>query len=134
MTPSTRLRLIKLLLRLGGVITVCAFPMMLLPVEWMAVTHEWLGLGPFPRVAVVDYLARSIAALYGFHGVLLLILATDPVRYRPIVTYVAILNIVFGLMLIAIDLSAGMPRIWTVVEGPGVIVFGLLLGWLNRAN
>lgn len=60
-----RLRLLVLLLRLAGGITTIAFLAMLLPADWMAATHRWLGLGEFPRTAVVDYLTRSVAALYG---------------------------------------------------------------------
>ena len=57
-----RLRLLEVLLRAGGTILVTAFAAMLLPVDWMAATHEWLGLGAFPRAPVVDYLARSVSA------------------------------------------------------------------------
>jgi hypothetical protein len=128
-----RVRLITALLRLAGVFTVTAFAAMLLPVDWMASTHRLLGLGEFPRSAVVDYLARSIAALYGFHGVLLLIVSSDPVRYRTIVSYVAWMNTLFGVMLLLIDLHAGMPPLWTWLEGPPIIAFGLVIGGLNRS-
>jgi hypothetical protein len=121
------------LLRLGGVVTVTAFAAMWLPVEWMASTHERLGLGEFPRTAVVAYLARSIAALYGFHGVLLLIVATDPSRFRRIVWYVAGMNVTFGVMMVAVDVEAGMPSWWTIAEGPPIVVFGILIGLLNRS-
>jgi hypothetical protein len=130
---GSRLRLLKILLRIGGVATICAFATILLPVDWMAATHARLGLGAFPRAPVVDYLARSIAALYGFHGVLLLLIARDPVKYASIVTYVAVLNVVFGLMLIGIDLHAGMPMWWTAGEGPPIIAFGIVVALLNRS-
>ena len=68
-------RLLVLLLRLAGAVTIAAFPAMLLPTDWMDATHRWLGLGELPRAPVVEYLTRSIAALYGFHGVLLLVVA-----------------------------------------------------------
>ena len=126
-------RLLVFLLRLGGVITCTAFLAIFLPVEWMAATHEWMGLGEFPRAPVVDYLARSIAALYGFHGVLLLIVARDPVRYRPIVRYVGVLNITFGLLLTGIDVYAGMPAHWTLLEGPPIIAFGVVVLYLSRS-
>jgi hypothetical protein len=126
-------RLLVILLRIGGIATCLAFVTILQPVEWMASTHRALGLGEFPRAAVVDYLARSIAALYGFHGVLLLIVSTDPVRYRPIVWYVAVMNVLFGLMMIGIDVHAGMPMWWTLGEGPPVIAFGIVIGLLNRS-
>ena len=134
MTSVTRLRLLTFLLRLGGVVTFSAFFAMLLPIEWMASTHRWLGMGEFPRSAVVDYLARSIAALYGFHGILLLIIARDPVRYRTIVWYVAFMNFAFGVMVLLIDLHAGMPILWTIGEGPPIIVLGMAIAFLNREN
>lgn len=129
---TIRLRLLKIVLRFSGIATVIGFGAMLLPVDWMAAAHEAIGLGEFPRAPVVDYLARSIAGLYGFHGVLVLLIARDPVRFRPIVTYVATLNIVFGLMLIAIDLYAGMPWFWTLAEGPMIIAVGAAVTVLNR--
>ena len=125
-------RLLVIVLRIAGCATVAAFPAMLLPVEWMASTHAWLGLGEFPRSAVMEYLARSIAALYGFHGVLVLLVSTNPVRYRPIVWFIAVMNVAFGLMMVAIDLHAGLPPLWTALEGPPIVVFGIVIAGLNR--
>jgi len=127
------LRLLVLLLRIGGAVTCAAFFAVFLPVEWMAATHRWLGLGEFPRAPVVDYLARSIAALYGFHGVLLFIVARNPVQYRTIVQFIGVMNIVFGLLLTAIDVNAGMPAHWTLAEGPPIILFGLIVLYLSRS-
>jgi len=126
------LRLLIVLLRLGGIITCTAFLAMLLPTDWMAATHQWLGLGEFPRVAIVDYLTRSVAALYGFHGVLLLLVSRDPVRHRTIVTFLGIMNVGMGVLFVLIDLHAGMPAFWTLAEGPPVAVFGLLLLFFSR--
>lgn len=128
----TALSWLIVVLRIAGVVTLAAFPAMLLPEDWMAATHERLGLGVFPRAPVVDYLARSIAALYGFHGVLVLLVATDPVRYRAFVWYVAAMNIAFGTMLVAIDLYAGLPAYWTALEGPPIVAFGVVIALLNR--
>ena len=63
LAADTRQTLLRVLLRLGGCLLLTAFVAVLLPVSWMAATHEWLGLGEFPRAPVVDYLARSVAAL-----------------------------------------------------------------------
>ena len=124
--------MLVLLLRLGGVITVSAFLAMFLPVEWMSAIHEAIGLGELPRAPVVVYLARSIAALYGFHGVLLLLISTDVVRYRLLVWYVAVMNILFGLIVTVIDLQTGMPLRWTLLEGPPIVVYGILIAVMNR--
>jgi hypothetical protein len=128
----TRQRFLVILLRLAGVFTLMAFLAMLMPQDWMASTHEWLGLGAFPRAPVVDYLARSVAALYGFHGVLLLLIARDLVRYRSIIGYVGVMNVVFGMLLVAIDLQAGLPLWWTIAEGPPIAAFGVVVLYLNR--
>jgi hypothetical protein len=121
------------LLQLAGIITSTAFLAIFLPIDWMAAIHSAVGLGEFPRAPVVDYLARSVAAFYGFHGVLLLLVSTDVVRYRLFVWYVAVLDVVFGLILLLIDLHAGMPLVWTLFEGPSIIVFGVVVGLLNRS-
>jgi hypothetical protein len=133
LTEDSRLRLLVGLLRLAGVITVTAFLAMVMPAEWMAATHTWLGLGEVPRSPAFEYLARSIAALYGFHGVLLLIVAGDPRRYRTIVWYVAVMNVLFGLMLLAIDIEAGMPAYWSIGEGPPIVAFGVVIALLNKS-
>jgi hypothetical protein len=133
LNAERRMRLLVVLLRIAGLFTMTAFLAMLLPVEWMASTHHWLGLGELPRAPVVDYLARSIAGLYGFHGVLLMIVSGDPVRYHTLVWYVAFMNILFGLMLIAIDIHASLPLWWTITEGPPIVLFGVAIALLNRS-
>jgi hypothetical protein len=125
-------RLLVFILRFAGAVTIAAFPAMLLPTDWMAVTHGWLGLGELPRAPVIEYLTRSVAALYGFHGVLLLVVARDPVRHRPIVRYLGVMNIVFGVLLILIDVHAGLPTLWTLAEGPPIMTFGAAVLYLSR--
>src|SRR6187397_422204 len=109
------------LLRLSAAGTMVAFLATLLPVDWMEATHARIGLGEFPRLPIMQYLTRSIAALYGFHGVFVWMVSIDPIRYRPFVWFTAVMNIVFGAMMIAIDLHAGMPGLWTAIEGPAIM-------------
>jgi hypothetical protein len=129
-----RMTLLVVLLRLAGAVMVLAFLAVVLPVDWMAGTHRWLGLGEFPRAPIVDYLARSVALLYGFHGVLVLIVSRDPVKYRTIIWYLAVMNILFGAIIIAIDIHAGLPPMWTLLDGPPVTVFGIVIGLLNHQS
>jgi hypothetical protein len=130
--PDRALWFLVLVLRLAGVTTLCAFLAMFLPVDWMVSTHRWLGLGEFPRLPIVDYLTRSVAALYGFHGALLLLVASDPLQHRRIVSFVAVMNVTFGLIMVAIDVHAGLPLWWTLIEGPPIMAFGVVIAWLNR--
>jgi len=120
------------LLRIGGVMTLLAFGAVFLPVDWMAATHAWLGLGEFPRSPIVDYLTRSISALYAFHGGLLLLVSWDVRRHARVVAYVAVASIVFGVLLFGIDLHAGLPLRWVVCEGPPVVLVGVAILYLVR--
>ena len=119
------------LLRLFGGATCLAIFATLLPTDWMAATHAWLGLGVFPRAPIVEYLTRSIALLYAIHGGFIVLASTDVRRYSVLITYLAIADGTMGLMLVAVDLYAGMPWYWTAVEGPSVIAAAALLLYLN---
>ena len=130
---SLQEKILVVILRLNAVVLLAAFPMMLLPVEWMAATHRWLGLGEFPASPLMDYLTRSISFLYGFHGGLLLVVANNVRRYRGVVVYVVIMGLAFGASIIAVDLHAGLPLRWTLVEGPSVLVLAATLGLLLRS-
>lgn len=124
-------RLLALLLRLAGTVMCLAFLAAVMPTDWMVATHAQLGLGELPRLPIVDYLTRSLSARYGFHGLLLLFVARDVVGYRSIVTFIGMTNIAFGLMMVAIDLHAGMPAMWTMSEGPPIATFGAVLLYLK---
>lgn len=125
-------RALQILLRIGGIVVVSAFFAIFLPVHWMAATHEWLGLGVFPASPLVDYLSRSASLLYAWHGGLLLVASFDIRRYRPILLYLGIVTALGGLILLGIDLHAGMPVYWTLCEGPPVALLGCLMVWLVR--
>lgn len=128
MTPPQALALV---LRFGGCLLTLAFGAVFMPTSWMAEVHAWLGLGEFPAAPITDYLARSISALYGFHAILLFIIATDPARYERIVLFLGITNMALGLMLLGIDVHAGLPAWWTSVEGPPVFGLGILVLYLR---
>jgi hypothetical protein len=98
----------------------------------MVSMHRALGFGEWPETPVFEYLARSIAALYGFHGGLLVLIAGDPVRHATIVKYMAFMYVAFGLIVLAIDLDAGMPTWWTLGEGPPIALTGVVFGLLAR--
>ena len=92
-------RNLVLLLRFIACVLFRAFVAMLLPESVMVSSHAWLGLGEFPASPLVNYLTRSIAALYGFHGVLVMIVSRDVVRYKPIVTYLGGFTLVAATLL-----------------------------------
>jgi hypothetical protein len=120
------------LLRLGGVATCLAAFAIVMPTTWMVAAHARLGLGELPQAPIVEYLTRSLSALYAMHGALLLIVATDVHRFRSLVVWAAASSGAFGLVVLGIDLLAGLPLWWVLIEGPPLVAFGVLLGWLLR--
>jgi hypothetical protein len=81
---------------------------------------------------VVDYLARDLSAFYALVGALLLVMAYDLERYRPLVRFFALAFIVLSILFMGVDLAAGMQWWWTASEGPGGVIFGALLVYLAR--
>ena len=121
--------LLRYLLGIPGLFALLA---VFMPVSWMAATHRWLGLGEMPTGPVVEYLARSLSAFYAVMGALCLVLATDLERYRPLVRFLGAAFALMSLVLLGVDLAAGMPWWWSASEGPGGVVFGALLFLLAR--
>jgi hypothetical protein len=127
MRPDRAHSLLQLLLRVGGTLTGFAIFAVFLPTDRMASIHAILGLGSFPASTLVDYLTRSVAGMYAFHGAVLWIVSFDPRRYAPVIAVLGAGNIVFGLLLIGIDVHAGLPGWWIAGEGPWVALAGVVL-------
>ena len=125
-------KVLVFLLRLVGVGSLFALIPVLMPMSWMAATHRWLGLGEMPTDPVVEYLARDLSAFYALVGALLLVMASDLERYRPLVRFFALAFIALSILFTGVDLAAGMPSWWSASEGPGGVVFGALLFVLAR--
>ena len=118
---------LKVLLRVYGTVAGLAIFAVFMPRACMAATHEAIGLGKFPDGAIVEYLARSLSALYAFHGGLLWLVARDVRRYAAIIAYVAIAGIAFSLFVLALDVSLYLPVWWILGEGPCVLVISVVI-------
>jgi hypothetical protein len=121
-----------LLLRLCAAILLLAAVAIVMPFDWMAKTHAWLGMGELHETPLLNYLTRSLSALYAYHGAFMLVLSFDVRRYRGLVVFVGSANIVFGLFLLVLDVAVGMPFYWTLSEGPSIMLSGVLLLYLQR--
>src|SRR5215510_4233271 len=132
MTQSDKALVI--LLRLVGVSALFAVVAVFMPVSWMAATHRWLGLGEMPTGPVVEYLARSLSAIYAVFGALCLVVAADLERYRPLVRFLGVAFALLGLVLLGVDVAAGLPWWWIAFEGPALIGVGALMVFLARPH
>src|SRR5438874_4792254 len=96
-TTMTADRALKSLLRLVGGVELCAIPFLFFPVPWMDAVHDRvLGLGPLPQVPIVEYMARSLAALYAVHGSVVFRLSFDVQRFRPLIGFLGWVHVVLG--------------------------------------
>ena len=73
------------LLRLAGAFELLAFFAVVMPRSWMEASHAWLGMGAMADSAVLMFMIRQASYVYGMHGVSLWLLATDVVRFRPLI-------------------------------------------------
>jgi len=127
-------RNLVILLRIVGGVMLFAFPAIILPTAMMSDIHQWLGLGTFPDSPLIQYLARSASGMYVILGGVTIIASRDPERYQPIITYLGVVCLAFGVTLTGIDFTAGMPTYWSLGEGPTVVVIGIMILVLNRAE
>lgn len=122
-------------LRLLGALDLLALIAVVLPRTGLEAAHRWIGLGEWPDAPIVGYLARSASVLYALHGALVVYLSFDVERYRPLIRFLAVLALVHGGIMFAIDWHEGMPLWWQCVEGPGFAATGgLVLALLRQAS
>jgi hypothetical protein len=68
--------------------------------------------------------------LYALHGALIGFMAGDVQRYLPVVRFLAVAGLVFGVVMLCIDCAVGMLLSWMVGEGPYEVLLGAALLWM----
>lgn len=119
-----------LVLRASAALLLTALIPAVMPFDWMMATHRWLGLGELPAGPIVGYLTRSLSLLYAIHGALVLGISLDVRRYLSLIKYFAVLGVVFGASMIALDWAVGLPLSWVLSEGPFIIPLSVVILWL----
>lgn len=118
MASSRRLALLKWYLRGIGTIDCLAVLIAIIPRGSIEAMHGHLGLGSFPSDPITGYLARSASIMYALHGVCVIYVSTNVIRYLGLIKFLACVAIGHGLLLIWVDTVEGMPTWWIVFEGP----------------
>jgi len=129
--PTAPERALQIILRINGVITLLALFAVFMPLHWMHAIHTHLRLGPVPITPIFEYMARTLAALYAIHGGLCFVLATDVRRFGPVITYTAAAQLCFALLVLWIDYKVHLPRLWTLIEAPSVLIISSLILYLR---
>jgi hypothetical protein len=120
------------LLRVTGVVMACALVFVFCPFEWMAAIHRRIGMGELAYTPLLSYLTRSVSALYVVVGSILLCVSFDLDRYRPLIVLLGVTAIAGGVGVTVLDAVLGLPRFWTVAEGPATILLGIAVMILVR--
>jgi len=123
-------RILTIVMRVSAVVLLSAIAPALFPHAWMDAIHRRLGLGELPEIPIVGYLTRSASALYALHGALILYISLDVRRYLGFIRFLSCVSVVFGLGMLLIDVSVGLPGYWACAEGPFIAVASGLLYWL----
>jgi len=116
-----------IILRISGFMLITAFIAVFLPYETMARIHHQIGLGNLPQLPIVDYLARSVSLFYGIHGVIVLYISFNLMRYLQFLKLLCYLGFAFGIALFIIDITAPMPSYWSFGEGSFVVSLNMLV-------
>ena len=120
-------RLLNLVLRLTGAALVLATPFIFLPHAWHGAAHERLGFGPYPAGPIIDYLARSVSAMYTLSGVFCWLVSFDVRRHATVIIFLGASSMAWGVLLTVVDFQLGLPWWWLLGEGPPAIVLGIVL-------
>lgn len=119
-------------LRAIGLLDLIAVTAVFAPRSWITSSHQWLGLGDFPTEPIAGYLARCTSVWYASYGALLWFVSFDIQRYVSLITCLAWILFVQGLIVIGIDAVEGMPAWWIAFEGPCCSGMGAILLLFNR--
>ena len=114
-------------LRCIAVVQLLTLGLVFVPEGWMASWHRGLGLGTMPDAAFLRYVIRGASYCQAAIGVLLWVMATDVVRYRPLVLTVAAIYLAGGPVFYFVDGLAGMPRWWGWMDSLSCVFAGGVL-------
>lgn len=130
----TRHRWLISALRLIGLLDMFAVIAVFAPRSWIEASHQLVGMGTFPHEPIAGYLARCTSIWYSTYGLLLWFVSFDVQKYARLISCVAGVMFVQGLIVMGIDYAERMPVWWTALEGPCCSGLGAILLLLQRAT
>lgn len=130
--PNSEDRALARMLRVLGTLDLLALVVVLMPHEAIEQLHHYSGLGQLSVHPTTGYLVRATSSLYALHGAMLWWVSFDIPRYAPLIRFLGWAALFHGALLIGIDVTEEMPTWWTLAEGPGFAVIGIVVLLLLR--
>lgn len=131
MNEASEVKRLSRIFFIVGAFTLTAFLFAFMPDGWLQAISGWLGYDGFPDSPLAFYLARNLSLMYGFVGVLFVVMSRDMARYLPLAVVLGWCAIALGITQAVADTMAGLPWWWTVGESVSTIVGGGALVWLS---
>lgn len=118
-------------LRFTAAMFLAAAPAVIMPTDWMRAIAEWHDLY-FPDWPLVQYLARSMSALYMMMGAGYAFMSLDVRRYLPLLRFSVPATAAFDVTAVILDIAIEMPLAWTLGEAVAIFAWTGALWWLVR--
>lgn len=131
--PAFAERALSAWLTVAGLVCASAMIAVVMPRDWHALAHTWLGLGEFPAAPIAEYLARGMSAMCTFYGILQIWLARDVRRYAEAIRFQALVLMGISLSSTLALWNSGMPPWWIYGDAGSVWAYGLIVLGLQRA-
>lgn len=104
-----------------------AVPFIFLPWSVIESIGSWFGIESLPSMPIAIYFFKVTFGVFGLIGVFFVILAMNPLAYRPMLNLGAFGLILFGLLALVVGLSLGLPPIVFLVDGLSGLVLGITI-------
>ncbi len=128
---NTNEKMLVWFIRFTAVMFLCAAPAVVMPTEWKRAIAEFSGV-TLPDSPLVEYLTRSMSALYATMGASYWFMSCDIRRYLPLLRFSVPVMAAFDVTIIILDLMIPMPASWIAGEAFSIILWTLALWWLVR--
>lgn len=120
-------RKLSVVLWIAGIGCLLSIFGVVLPWSWLSAWVTVWGLGELPAGTMVVYAVRAGSATFALVGVFFLLLATDPVRYRPFLNLGIAGLILVGLVCLVSGVAVGMQPPWYLTDVAFCWILGILL-------
>ncbi len=116
MKTFTRVSSIARLLRIIAIFMVFDGVAFFLPERWINSLLAWCVLEPMPHAVFLSYLLQGAGYMQIAIGAYIWVIASDVIRYRPLVITTIAIFLVGAPVFYAIDTAIGLPQWWRIMD------------------
>jgi hypothetical protein len=116
MRTFTRVNSIAVLLRIVAAFMILDGGAFCLPERWINSFLTWCVLEPMPQAVLLSYLLQAAGYFQVAIGTFIWVIATDVVRYRPLVITTIAVFLVGAPAFYLIGARVGLPRWWCLMD------------------